>query len=145
MQQSYVLTIWDLFKVRGSGVCGGEAVIAIMDGDREVDRMTLSGKCQSPSGYRRSYTGKPGLTAQLVSGPDALSFAWDKTGADPYRPVIAWRRRLSNPPDREPVEVDVQDGRAEYILSGSYSIGEGGRVEVVDGKLLFTGSNFKIN
>jgi len=41
--------------------------------------------------------------------------------------------------------VDVQDGRAEYLLSGPYSIGEGGRIEVVDGKLLFTGSNFKIN
>lgn len=145
MQQRYVLTIWDLFTMNGSDVCGGEAVIAIMDGDREVDRVTVSGKCQSTSGYRRSYTGKPGLTARLISGPEALSFAWDKPDADPYQPVIAWRRRLSNPPDREPVEVDVQDGRAEYILSGSYSIGEGGRIEVVDGKLLFTGSNFKIN
>lgn len=145
MQQSYVLTIWDLFTMNGSDVCGGEAVVAIMDGDREVDRVTVSGKCQSTSGYRRSYTGKPGLTARLISGPEALSFAWDKPDADPYQPVIAWRRRLSNPPDREPVEVDVQDGRAEYILSGSYSIGEGGRIEVVDGKLLFTGSNFKIN
>lgn len=145
MQQSYVLTIWDLFKVRGSGVCGGEAVIAIMDGDQEVDRVTVSGKCQSPNGYRRSYTGKPGLTARLISGPKALSFAWDKSDADPYKSSIAWRRRLSNPPDRLPVEVDVQDGRAEYLLSGPYSLGEGGRIEVVDGKLLFTGSNFKIH
>ncbi|PZW77324.1 hypothetical protein DFS21_10983 [Pseudomonas sp. 2848] len=61
MQQHYVLTIWDLFTMSGSDVCGGEAVIAIMDGDQEVDRVTISGKCQSPSGYRRSYTGKPGL------------------------------------------------------------------------------------
>lgn len=145
MQQRYVLTIWDLFTMNGSDVCGGESVIAIMDGDQEVDRITVSGKCQSPSGYRRNYTGKPGLTVRLISGPETLSFAWDKSEADPYKSVIAWRRRLGNPPDRSPVGVDVQDGRAEYLLSGPYSIGEGGRIEVVDGKLLFTGSNFKIH
>jgi len=74
MQQRYVLTIWDLFTMSGSDVCGGEAVIAIMDGDQEVGRMTLSGKCQSPSGYRRSYTGKSGLTARMVSGPGSIEF-----------------------------------------------------------------------
>ncbi|QPG62061.1 hypothetical protein HFV04_021400 [Pseudomonas sp. BIGb0427] len=145
MQQRYMLTIWGLFSKNGSDVCGAQAVIAIMDGAQEVDRMTIDGKCQTPSGYRRSYMGKSGLTAQLLSGPAGLSYVWGKDEVDPYRPVIAWRRRLSNPPSREPFEVDVQDGRAEYLLSGPYSIGEGGRIEVVDGKLLFTGSNFKIN
>lgn len=142
--QRYMLTIWGLFSKNGSDVCGAQAVIAIMDGEQEVDRFTISGKWQSPSGYRRSYTGKSGLTALLLSGPDGLSYVWDKDEADPYRPVIAWRRRLSNPPDREPVEVDVQDGRAECILSGPYSLGEGGRIEVVDGKLLFAGSSFNV-
>ncbi|MFF3704689.1 hypothetical protein [Pseudomonas qingdaonensis] len=142
--QRYILTIWGLFSKNGSDVCGAQAVIAIMDGEQEVDRFTISGKWQSPSGYRRSYTGKSGLTALLLSGPDGLSYVWDKDEADPYRPVIAWRRRLSNPPDREPVEVDVQDGRAECILSGPYSLGEGGRIEVVDGKLLFAGSSFNV-
>lgn len=74
MQQRYVLTIWGLFKMNGSDVCGGEAVIAIMDGDREVDRVTVSGRCESPSGYTRSYTGKPGLTARMVSGPGSIEF-----------------------------------------------------------------------
>lgn len=74
MQQRYMLTIWDLFTMNGSDVCGTEAVIAIMDGDQEVDRMTLSGKCQSPNCYSRSYTGKPGLTARLVSGAGSISF-----------------------------------------------------------------------
>lgn len=74
MQQSYVLTIWDLVTMNGSDVCGGEAVIAIMDGDQEVERVTVSGKCQSPNGYRRSYMGKPGLTARLVLGVGAISF-----------------------------------------------------------------------
>lgn len=75
MQQRYVLTIWDLFMINGSDVCGAEAVIAIMDGDQEVDRMTLSGKCQSQDGYRRSYTGKPSLAARIVSGPGRIQFS----------------------------------------------------------------------
>lgn len=60
---------------------------------------------------------------------------------DPYKPVIAWRGRLSNPPDREPVELDVQDGRAEYLLSGPYALGEGGKIQVVSGQVLFTGGS----
>lgn len=63
---------------------------------------------------------------------------------DPFAPTIAWRRGFANP-EREPVEVDVQDGRAEYFLSGPYSLSEGGKVEVVGGKLLFTGSRLKIS
>lgn len=59
---------------------------------------------------------------------------------DPYKPVIAWRGHLRKVPDREPVELDVQDGRAEYVLSGPYSLSEGSRIEVVKGELLFSGT-----
>jgi hypothetical protein len=38
----------------------------------EIDRMKFSGKFQSKDGYRRAYKGKPGLTAQLVSGPGRI-------------------------------------------------------------------------
>ncbi|SPO56177.1 protein of unknown function [Pseudomonas sp. JV551A1] len=60
---------------------------------------------------------------------------------DPYVPVIVWRRRFVTPPDREPDVVDVQQGRAEYLLSGPYRLTEGARVEVIDGALLWTGSS----
>lgn len=65
--------------------------------------------------------------------------------ADPYRPSIAWRRRLSNPPGRTPEEVDVHDGRAEYVLSGPYNLAEGSKIEVINGKLLFTGSSARVS
>jgi len=58
---------------------------------------------------------------------------------DPYQPTIAWRPRLSSQPDREPVELDVQDGRAEYLLSGPYRMTEGSKIEVVGGKLQWSG------
>lgn len=74
MQQRYVLTIWDLYKMSGSDVCGGETVIAIMDGEQEIDRITINGKCQGQNGYRRCYTGKPGLTARLILGVGSISF-----------------------------------------------------------------------
>lgn len=74
MVRSYVLTIWDLCTMNGNDVCGGEAVIAIMDGDQEVDRIPISGKYQGQNGYRRSYIGKSGLTARLVSGVASISF-----------------------------------------------------------------------
>lgn len=64
---------------------------------------------------------------------------------DQFIPAIAWRSILGNKPNREPVEVDVQDGRAEYLLSGPYNLSEGGKIEVVGGKLLFTGSRMKIS
>ena len=65
--------------------------------------------------------------------------------SDQFSPVIAWRSMLGSKPNREPVEVDVRDGRAEYLLSGPYSLSEGGKIEVVGGKLLFTGSTTKIS
>lgn len=63
---------------------------------------------------------------------------------DQFSPAIAWRRVFTNP-NREPVVVDVQDGRAEYLLSGPYRMAEGAKIEVIDGQLLFTGSSCKIS
>lgn len=74
MQQNYILNIRDLFSMSGSDAGGAQAVIAITDGEKEVDRITITGKCQSPYGYSRSYIGKPGLTARLVSGIGSISF-----------------------------------------------------------------------
>lgn len=58
---------------------------------------------------------------------------------DPYQPVIAWRDGLGNQSERDPVEVDVQDGRAEYLLDGPYHMTEGSKIEVVGGKLQWSG------
>lgn len=54
---------------------------------------------------------------------------------DQFSPIITWRRGFTNP-SREPVEVDVQDGRAEYLLSGPYRMSEGAKVEIVRGRVL---------
>jgi hypothetical protein len=72
--QRYILNIHDLFTVTDGGICGAEAEVVILDGGIEIDRMKFSGKCQSKDGYRRGYKGKPGLTAQLVSGPGRIGF-----------------------------------------------------------------------
>lgn len=75
MPQRYMLTIRDLFIVRDGVECGGESFVAIMDGPMEVDRMRFTGKTgPGGDGYRRRYTGKPGLTAQVVSGPGRIVF-----------------------------------------------------------------------
>lgn len=63
---------------------------------------------------------------------------------DQFSPAIAWRRGFTNP-NREPVVVDVQDGRAEYVLSGPYRLTEGSKIEVVDGKVLWTGGRSRLN
>lgn len=72
--QRYVLTIYDLFTIAGGGICGAEAEVAILDDCVEIDRMKFSGKCQSKGGYSRSYQGKPGLKAALLSGPGRIDF-----------------------------------------------------------------------
>ncbi|WP_081782056.1 hypothetical protein [Pseudomonas sp. CHM02] len=72
--QRYLLTIHDLFTVIDGHICGAEAEVAILDGGAEIDRMKFSGKCQSKGGYSRSYTGKPGLTAEVASGPGVVHF-----------------------------------------------------------------------
>lgn len=74
--QHYMLTIQDLFAMSGGALCGSEAEVAILDGDVEIERLQFSGKVgPGGDGYRRSYTGKPGLTAKLVVGPGRIQFA----------------------------------------------------------------------
>ncbi|WP_104902943.1 hypothetical protein [Pseudomonas sp. LH1G9] len=72
--QRYTLTIHDLFTVTEGSICGAEAVVAILDDGVEIDRVKFSGKCQSEGGYSRSYHGKSGLQAALVSGPGRIDF-----------------------------------------------------------------------
>ena len=72
--QRYILTIFDLFTIGDGGICGADAEVAILDGGLEIDRVKFSGKCQSKDGYNRAYTGKPGLTAGLMSGPGRIRF-----------------------------------------------------------------------
>ncbi|MFL1546985.1 hypothetical protein [Pseudomonas sp. O39] len=72
--QRYMLTIHDLFTITDGDICGAEIEVAILDGGVEIDRMKFSGKCQSKDGYSRAYTGKPGLTADLISGPGHITF-----------------------------------------------------------------------
>ncbi len=71
--QSYILTINNLFVISGGMICGAQAEVAILDGKTEIDRLSFSGKIgPGGSGYRKSYTGRPGLTAELVSGPGEI-------------------------------------------------------------------------
>lgn len=70
----YMLTIHDLFTITGGGICGAEAEVAILDGGVEMDRVKFSGKCQSKGGCSRSYHGKSGLQAALVSGSGRIDF-----------------------------------------------------------------------
>ena len=75
VSQRYMLNIRDLFTVCSGVLCGAEVVVAILDGGVEIDRLQFSGKLgPSGDGYRRSYTGKPGLTAQIVSRPGSMNF-----------------------------------------------------------------------
>ncbi|WP_073526879.1 hypothetical protein [Pseudomonas fluorescens] len=72
--QRYNLTIHDLLTATEGGICGAEAEVAILDCGVEVDRVKFSGKCQSKGGYCRSYYGKPGLSANIMSGPGRIDF-----------------------------------------------------------------------
>ncbi|WDH25052.1 hypothetical protein [Pseudomonas chlororaphis] len=73
--QRYILTYWDLFTIREGAPCGAESEVAILDGGVEIDRMKFAGKYQGEEGYRRAYTGRPGLTAELALGPGRIQFA----------------------------------------------------------------------
>ncbi|AMS18359.1 hypothetical protein A3218_01935 [Pseudomonas chlororaphis] len=74
--QRYMLTIHDLFTITGGVLCGAEAEVAILDDGIEINRMKFSGKVgPGGPGYRRSFTGKPGLTAKLVTGPCHIQLA----------------------------------------------------------------------
>lgn len=56
---------------------------------------------------------------------------------DTKQPVIVWRSGLNGLPERSPVEVDVQDGRAEYFLGGPYHLAEGASIVIKSGKVLY--------
>ncbi|WP_039012508.1 hypothetical protein [Pseudomonas brassicacearum] len=72
---SYTLNIRDLFAMSGGKLCGAEVVVAILDGDTEIERLSLEGKVgPGGDGYSRSYSGKPGLKAKIVSGPGEIRF-----------------------------------------------------------------------
>ncbi|WP_192560292.1 hypothetical protein [Pseudomonas allokribbensis] len=75
MQQTYALTIQNLFTINDGAMAGGIAEIAILDGEFEIDRVRLSGKV-GPGGsvYRREYEGKPGLNAELLTGIGQITF-----------------------------------------------------------------------
>ncbi|UZE14809.1 hypothetical protein [Pseudomonas sp. B21-053] len=74
--QNYMLTIHNLFTATDGDICGAEAEVAILEAGVEIDRLTLSGKVgPGGPGYTRIYNGKPGLKADLVSGPGSLTFA----------------------------------------------------------------------
>lgn len=71
---NYSITIHDLYRVERGQTCADEAIVAIKDGDREIHREYFTGKCQASSGYMRRYTGKPGLSAVLLSGNCRMKF-----------------------------------------------------------------------
>ncbi|MEX5559013.1 hypothetical protein Q1J45_15720 [Pseudomonas rhodesiae] len=81
LSQCYMLTIYDLFTITGGNICGAEAEVAILDGGIEIDRVKFSGKCQSKGGYSRSYHGKSGLHAALLTGPGKIDFGLAKAVA----------------------------------------------------------------
>jgi hypothetical protein len=75
-EQRYMLTINDLFTVSAGEICGAEAKIAILDGGLEIDRLSFTGRVgPGGSGYSRTYIGKPGLAAEIVSGGCRAIFA----------------------------------------------------------------------
>jgi hypothetical protein len=49
--------------------------VAILDSDTEIDRLNFKGKVgPGGEGYRQIYVGKPGLVAQIVTGPGSINF-----------------------------------------------------------------------
>ena len=72
--QSYMLNIRDLFTVCSGVLCGAEVVVAILDSDTEIDRLSFKGKVgPGGEGYSQSYSGKPGLKADVVAGVGRIS------------------------------------------------------------------------
>jgi hypothetical protein len=71
-----VLTIKDLFAMLGGVICGAESEVVILDGETEIDRLKFCGKVgPGGQGYRRSYTGRPGLKAKIALGPGSITLA----------------------------------------------------------------------
>jgi hypothetical protein len=72
--QKYTLNIRNLFGTSSSVVCGVEVVVALLDGDTEIDRLNFKGKVgPGGDGFSLSYTGKPGLRAEIISDPGSVT------------------------------------------------------------------------
>ncbi|MFJ2319185.1 hypothetical protein [Pseudomonas sp. NPDC087817] len=72
---TYQITVRDLYRIENGVVCGDEAIVAIKSQGQEIDRLRFAGKCSSTDGFRRTYLGKPGLTASLISGHCKIEFS----------------------------------------------------------------------
>lgn len=72
MQQNYILTIRDMFSMIKGEQHGAETEVTILDNGVEVDRIRFRGKSKQ---YQRHYSGKPGLSAVIASGPGAITMA----------------------------------------------------------------------
>lgn len=75
MQQSYMLTMQNLFTINEGAIAGGNAEVAILDGEIEIDRVRLSGEVgPGENVYRREYIGKLGLKAELLTEIGQITF-----------------------------------------------------------------------
>ncbi|EJZ58453.1 hypothetical protein I1A_002781 [Pseudomonas fluorescens R124] len=78
---TYQITVRDLYRIENGAVCGDEAIVAITFQGQEIDRFGFAGKCLSADGFRRTYLGRPGLTASLISGNCKIEFSVQQPGA----------------------------------------------------------------
>ena len=78
---TYQITVRDLYRIENGAVCGDEAIVAVTSQGLEIDRLRFAGKCSSADGFSRTYRGKPGLTASLISGNCEIEFSVQHPGA----------------------------------------------------------------
>ena len=78
---TYQITVRDLYRIENGAVCGDEAIVAVTSQGQEIDRLRFAGKCSSADGFSRTYRGKPGLTASLISGNCKIEFSVQQPGA----------------------------------------------------------------
>lgn len=83
---TYHLTIRDLYRIENGAVCGDEAIVAVTSQGQEIDRLRFAGKCSSADGFRRTYLGRPGLTALLISGNCKIEFGEQPGAMAEHRP-----------------------------------------------------------
>ena len=78
---TYQITVRDLYRIENGAVCGDEAIVAITSQEQEIDRLRFAGKCSSADRFSRTYWGKPGLSASLISGNCKIEFSEQQPGA----------------------------------------------------------------
>ncbi|MEN5136079.1 MULTISPECIES: hypothetical protein [unclassified Pseudomonas] len=78
---TYHITVRDLYRIENGAICGDEAIVAITSQGQEIDRLRFAGKCSSADGFRRTYFGRPGLAASLISGNCKIEFCEQQLGA----------------------------------------------------------------